>query len=150
VFIALWQEHQAAHEKAVSSAIAKAKQSGATEPVELFLVCARVFLEGSWQRRDLALLFLEEDSIPGFSAMPRRLGQEWVAQNSALLHLSENSFDGLYASILASLIDEGAREVAAAPDQHHANVIIDAVIEYLKRVMVDGPRKPPNAVTPVT
>jgi AcrR family transcriptional regulator len=143
LFIALYQEHQAAHEEAASTAVAKAKRAGVTDPFELFSVGARAFLEGSWQRRDLAMLFFNGDSPPGFEVMKRRRGHEWIVQNDTLLRLSENSFDRLYASILTSLIGEGAREVAAAGNRRQANKVIDAVIEYVRRLMADGPWKPP-------
>ena len=146
LFIALYQEHQLAHEEAASTAVAKAKRAGVTDPFELFSVGARAFLEGSWQRRDLAMLFFNGDSPPGFEVMKRRRGHEWIVQNDTLLRLAENSFDRLYASILTSLIGEGAREVAAAANRRQANKVIDAVIEYVRRLMSDGPWKPPAAV----
>jgi AcrR family transcriptional regulator len=142
LYIALWQEHQGAHEEAASKAVAQAKRAGVTDPFELFSVGARAFLEGSWQRRDLALLFFSGDSPPGFEVMKRQRGHDWVVQNDQLLHLSENSFDRLYASILTSLIGEGAREVAASGNRRQANKVIDAVIEYVRRLMVEGPWKP--------
>src|SRR6201999_3470942 len=148
LFIALWQEHQAAHEEAASTAVAAAKRSGVTDPFELFSVGARAFLEGSWERRDLAMLFFNGDSPPGFEVMKRRRGHEWIVQNDTLLRLQESSFDRLYASILTSLIGEGAREVAAASTKRQANKVIDAVIEYARRLMADGPWKPPAAVAP--
>jgi hypothetical protein len=80
--------------------------------------------------------------------MKRRRGHEWVVQNDTLLKLSENSFERLYASILTSLIGEGAREVAAASTRRQANKVIDAVIEYARRLMADGPWKPSAAVAP--
>jgi AcrR family transcriptional regulator len=142
LFIALYQEHQAAHEEAASKAVGQAKRSGITDPFELFSIGARAFLEGSWQRRDLAMLFFNGDSPPGFEVMKRRRGHEWIVQNDTLLKLSENSFDRLYASILTSLIGEGAREVAASANRRQANKVIDAVIEYVRRLMLDGPWKP--------
>ena len=145
LFIALWQEHQAAHDEAASTAVAKAKRAGVTDPFELFSVGARAYLEGSWQRRDLAILFFNGDSPPGFEVMKRRRGHEWIVQNDTLLRLSENSFDRLYATILTSLIGEGAREVAAAASRRQANKVMDAVIEYVRRLMADGPWKPPAA-----
>jgi AcrR family transcriptional regulator len=147
LFIALWQEHQAAHEEAASKAVAQAKRAGVTDPFELFAVGARAFLEGSWQRRDLAMLFFSGDSPPGFEVMKRRRGHEWIVQNDTLLRLSENSFDRLYASILTSLIGEGAQEVAAASNRRQANKVIDAVIEYVRRLMAEGPWKPPAAAS---
>jgi AcrR family transcriptional regulator len=146
LYIALWQEHQQAHEEAASKAVAQAKRAGVTDAFELFSVGARAFLEGSWQRRDLAMLFFNGDSPPGFEVMKRQRGHDWVVQNDTLLKLSENSFDRLYASILTSLIGEGSREVAASANRRQANKIIDAVIEYVRRLMVDGPWKP-SAVT---
>jgi hypothetical protein len=93
------------------------------------------------------MLFFNGDSPPGFEVMKRHRGHEWIVQNDTLLRLSENSFDRLYASILTSLIGEGAREVAAASNRRQANKVIDAVIEYVRRLMADGPWKPPAAVS---
>jgi AcrR family transcriptional regulator len=156
LFIALWQEHQAAHDDEARAAVAKAKGAGVTDPFELFSVGARAYLEGSWQRRDLAMLFFNGDSPPGFEVMKRQRGHEWIVQNDILLKLSENSFDRLYASILTSLIGEGAREVAAAGNRRQANKVIDAVMEYVRRLMAGGPWKPsaaasasPRAVRPL-
>src|SRR5260221_11782716 len=58
LFLALWQEHQAAHETAASAAVAQARRAGEADPTALFCVGARAFLDGCWQRRDLALLFV--------------------------------------------------------------------------------------------
>jgi len=131
LFIALWQEHQAAYEEASSEAVAQAKRAGVTDPFELFAVGARAYLEGSWQRRDLAMLFFSGDSPPGFEAMKRQRGHEWIVQNDTLLRL----------------IGEGAREVAAAGNRRQANKVIDAVIEYVHRLMAEGPWKPSAAAS---
>jgi AcrR family transcriptional regulator len=147
LFIALWQEHQAAHEEAASGAVAQAKRAGVTDPFELYSIGARAYLEGSWQRRDLAMLFLSGDSPPGFDVMVRRRGHEWLVQNDTLLRLGDTSFDRLYVASLTSIIGEGAREVATASNRRQANKIIDATIEYVRRIMADGPWKPTSAVT---
>ena len=143
LFLALWQDHQFAHEKAASQAVAAARAAGETDPTALFCIGARAFLEGSWHRRDLAMLFVSGDTPPGFEVMRRRRGHEWIGQNDALLRLSDNSFDRLYATVLTSLIGEGAREVALAKNRRQANTVIGAVIEYARRLMADGPWKPP-------
>src|SRR5580700_8325297 len=57
LFLALWHEHQLAHEQAASEAVARLREAGETDTTELFCAGARAFLEGSWLRRDLALLF---------------------------------------------------------------------------------------------
>jgi AcrR family transcriptional regulator len=139
LFLALWQEHQLAHEQAASGAIAQARKSGVTDPAELFSVGARAFLHGSWQRRDLALLFLSGDGPPGFELMKRRREHEWIGQNDALLHLPDTALDRLYAPVLTALIVEGAREVAASKTLGQAGEVIDAVVEYTSRLMAGGP-----------
>jgi AcrR family transcriptional regulator len=139
LFLALWQDHQLAHERAASQAVAQARANGETDPTALFCVGARAFLDGSWHRRDLELLFVSGDGPPGFELIRRRRLHEWISQNDALLRLADTSLDHLYAAILTSLIGVGAREVAAARSRRLAAEIIDAVIEYARRLMADGP-----------
>jgi AcrR family transcriptional regulator len=148
LYVALWQEHQQAQEESAANAVATAKRAGVTDPFELFSAGARAYLEGCWQRRDLAMLFLSGDTPPGFGVMSRTRGHQWISQNDTLLGLSDTSFDRLYATILTSLIAEGAREVAVAKTRQQANRVTDAVIEYVKRIMADGPWSP--AVEPVS
>jgi AcrR family transcriptional regulator len=143
LYVALWQEYTMAQEEAASQAVAKARRSGVTDPFQLFTTGARAYLEGSWERRDLAMLFVSGDTPPGFEMMRRHRGHEWISQNDALLRLSDNSFDRLYATVLTSLIGEGAREVALARNRRQAVAVIGAVIEYARRLMADGPWKPP-------
>jgi AcrR family transcriptional regulator len=145
LFLALYQEHQFAHEEAAREAVAAAKQAGETDATELFCAGARAFLDGTWQRRDLALLFFAGDGPPGFEVIKRRRGREWIGQNDALLRLPETALDRLFAAILTSLIGEGAREVAMAKTRRQANRIIDAVIEYSQRLMDGGAWKPEAA-----
>jgi AcrR family transcriptional regulator len=145
LFLALWQEHQQAHEEAATKAVAAARRSGVTDPADLFAAGARAYLEASWLHRDLALLFLAGDGPAGFEVMKRQRGRQWIAQNDTLLRLSDTSLDRLYAAILTSLIGEGAREVAAARTRRQANRVIDAVIAYARRLTADGPWKPLEA-----
>ncbi len=142
LFLALWQDHQIAHEQAASQAVARARAAGGGDPTTLFCVGARAFLEGSWTRRDLELLFVSGDGPPGFELSRRRRLHEWISQNDALLRLSDTSADRLYAAILTSLIGVGAREVAAARTRRQATEIINSVIEYATRLMADGPARP--------
>src|ERR1700733_7609760 len=142
LFLALYQEHQFAHEEAAREAVAAAKRTGETDATELFCAGARAFLDGTWQRRDLAMLFFAGDGPPGFEVIKRRRGREWIGQNDALLRLPDTSLDRLYAAILTSLIGEGAREVSMAKTRRQAPRIIDAVIEYSRRLMNGGAWRP--------
>ena len=145
LFLALYQEHQFAHEEAAREAVAAAKRTGETDATELFCAGARAFLDGSWQRRDLAMLFFAGDGPPGFEVLKRHRGGEWIGQNDALLRLPDTALDRLFAAILTSLIGEGAREVSMAKTRRQATRIIDAVIEYSRRLMNGGAWKPEAA-----
>src|SRR6266849_7494853 len=142
LFIALWQDHQLAQEAAASEAVARARRAGVTDAFELFSAGARAFLEGCWQHRDLAVLFYAGGGPPGFEVMKRRRAREWLGQNDALLKLSDTSFDRLYVTILTSLIGEGGQEVAAASTRRQAGQVIDATIEYVRRLMRGGAWQP--------
>src|SRR5215469_2659157 len=120
LFLALWQEHQAAYDTAASNAVAAARRAGVSDP---------------------AMLFSTGDGPPGFELMRRHRGHEWIRQNDALLRLADTSLDRLYAAVLTSVIGEGGREVAAARTRAQADEIIDAVIEYARRLMTGGPAR---------
>ena len=143
LFIALWHGYQQAQEASASAAVARAKLDGGTDPYELFSAGARGYLEGAWERRDLSMLFNNGDGPPGFELIRRHRGREWIGQNDTLLKLSDTPLDRLYTTILTSLTGEGSREVAAARNWPQANKIIEAVLEYTRRLMTGGPWQPP-------
>jgi AcrR family transcriptional regulator len=142
LFLALWQEHQRTQEQAASRAVARLRKAGVTDTTELFCVGARAYMEGSWLRRDLALLFFSGDGPPEFEVAKRRRGSEWAARNDVLLGLSDSPRDRLYAAMLTSLVGEGARQVASAPNRRHAHETIEAVLEYARRLLAGGPWRP--------
>ena len=153
VFLALWEEYSGAQEAAAGKAIAQAQRAGVTDPHALFSAGAKAYLESCWQRRDLAVLFYTGDAPPGFGTLMRADGCQWIDQLDSLDGLTGKSSDRLYVTILTSLVREGAREVAAARNRRRATKTISAVLEYVRRLMADGPWRPPvktaAAVEPV-
>jgi hypothetical protein len=140
LFVTLWEDHQSAHAAAASTAVAQARQSGITDPARLFETGGRAYLQGSWHRRDLALLFSSGDAPQGFAAM-RQLGRRaWLGRNAKLLHLGEDPEDRLCGATLTSLIGRGAREVATAADFRQAQSMIDAVLGYARLLVDERPR----------
>ncbi|WP_084965537.1 TetR/AcrR family transcriptional regulator [Thermoactinospora rubra] len=133
LFLALWEEHQAAHEEAAAAAVARARQAGVTDPVELFIAGARAFLRGSWERRDLARLFMDGDGPPGFELMRRTRGREWVRQNAVLLGVGGAPRERLTVAVLTSVIGEAAREVAISETEEEAEEVIEAAVTMIRR-----------------
>ena len=150
MFLALWHEYKDAQEDASGKAIAQAQRAGVTDPLALFTAGAKAYLEGCWQRRELAELFRTGDAPPNFSSLMRADGCQWICQVDSLQTLTGKSSDRLYMTILTSLMREGAHEVATAKNRRQATKVINAVLEYARRLMADGPwQQPATAAVPV-
>jgi AcrR family transcriptional regulator len=134
LFLALWEDHQATHEQNAISAVAKARSSGEEDPLNLFIVGARAFLEGSWQRRDLARLFMDGDGPPGFELIRRTRGREWVRQNAVLLGAGTDPVDRVTVAVLTTIIGEAGREIATCSTKREANKITEVAIRLIRRL----------------
>lgn len=137
LFLALWEEHQAAHEQNAVTAVAaaRAKAEGRDEDaLELFIAGARAFLEGSWERRDLARLFMDGDAPPGFELVRRTRSREWVRQNGVLLGAGIDSVGRLTVAVLTTIIGEAGREIATSSSKRQANKITEAAIVLIRRL----------------
>jgi AcrR family transcriptional regulator len=134
LFLALWEDHQAAHEEAASAAVAALREAGETNPIELFIAGAQAFLEGSWQRRDLVRLLMDGDGPPGFELMRRTRNREWVRQNAVLLGAGTDPVDRVTVAVLTTVIGEAAREVAACETKTEADTVAAAAIRLIRRL----------------
>lgn len=134
LFLALWEDHQAAHEAAASAAVAALRETGETNPLELFIAGAQAFLEGSWQRRDLVRLLMDGDGPPGFELMRRTRNREWVRQNAVLLGAGTDPVDRVTVTVLTTVIGETAREVAACETKAEADTVAAAAIRLIRRL----------------
>lgn len=134
LFLALWEDHQAAHEEAASAAVAALREAGETNPIELFIAGAQAFLEGSWQRRDLVRLLMDGDAPPGFELMRRTRNREWVRQNAVLLGAGTDPVDRVTVAVLTTVIGEAAREVAACETKTEADTVAAAAIRLIRRL----------------
>jgi AcrR family transcriptional regulator len=132
LYIALWEEFQEEQECQTAQAVAAARAEGITDPIALFVVGARAYLEGSWARRDVARLFLENDAPAGFDLIRRRRNRKWVRQNTKLLHAdAEERADQVRVLVLTTVIAEAGREVAACADAAEAGEITDEICRIL-------------------
>ncbi len=134
LFLALWESHERAFTEAASQAVALARASGEDDPLELFVVGARAYLEMAWTRRDRTRLFLGDDTPPGFDAVRRERGSGWVRQNSQLLQVSDHLVDRFLVGVLTSIVGQGAREICGLDSRRQAKLIIDATLDFVRRV----------------
>lgn len=134
LFVALWEDHQAAHEEAAAAAVAKARARDEHDPLELLVIGARAFLAGSWERRDVARLFLDGDAPPGFELLRRTRNREWVRQNAALLGTGTDPGDRLTVAVLTSIIGEAGREIATCASKRAANRITERAVTLIRKL----------------
>jgi AcrR family transcriptional regulator len=134
LFLALWEDHQVAQEAGAAEAVAKARESGEDDPLELFIMGAQAFLESSWERRDLVRLFMDGDGPPGFELMRRTRGREWVRQNAVLLGAGSDPIDRVTVAVLTTIIGETGREVAACGTRSEAETVAEAAIRLIRRL----------------
>ncbi|HEY1573717.1 MAG TPA: TetR/AcrR family transcriptional regulator [Pseudonocardiaceae bacterium] len=134
LFLALWEDHQARHEQNASTAVAKARADGEHDPLNLLIVGARAFLEGSWQRRDLVRLFMDGDGPPGFELVRRTRNREWLRQNAVLLGAGSDPVDRLTVAVLTSIIGEAGREIATCATKREAGTITESAVQMIRRL----------------
>ncbi|MBY6410845.1 TetR/AcrR family transcriptional regulator [Rhodococcus sp. BP-252] len=135
LFSALWDRHNSAHLEQVRAAVLEQRRSGTTDPLELFCIGARAYLAGSWQRRDVALVFVDTDGPPGFEKLRRDNRIEWIRQNSALLGPGNDSEHRITLGVLTDIIVESAREVVLnCKTKRQANVVADIMCDLIRRI----------------
>lgn len=134
LFLALWEDHQAAQEEAASAAVAALREAGEDDPLELFIAGAQAFLDDSWQRRDLVRLLMDGDGPPGFELMRRTRNREWVRQNAVLLGAGSDPVERVTVAVLTTVIGEAAREAAACETKAEADTVGEAAIRLIRRL----------------
>ncbi len=134
LFLALWEDHQANHEQHAAAAVAKARADGEQDPLNLLIVGARAFLEGSWQRRDLVRLFMDGNGPPGFEMLRRTRNREWLRQNAVLLGAGSDPVDRLTVAVLTSIIGDAGREIATCSTKREAAAITEAAVAMIRRL----------------
>lgn len=141
LFLALWEDHQTTHEQTSATAVAKARDAGVDDPLDLFIVGARAFLGCAWRRRALVRLFMDGDGPPGFELVRRTRNREWVRQNAVLLGVSSDAVDRLTAAALTAVMGEAGREIAMCADKEQADEITEAALVLIRRLDPAGEDK---------
>ncbi|MFG3440898.1 TetR/AcrR family transcriptional regulator [Nonomuraea sp. NPDC047897] len=130
LFLALWEQFVRAQQERTSRAARAAGSSG-----ERFLAGARAYLEGSWEDRDLARLFLESDGPAEFDALRRQRGWDWIGGNKRLLGLDDTRRSHVLVVLLTTMMREAGREVAVCESAREAAETIDEAIRLVRRVL---------------
>lgn len=134
LFLALWSEFEAVYGAAVATAVVEARKRGVSDVVELFVIGARAYLEVAGSGSGLALLFAGSDGPPGFEALSRTNGNEWIMRNSQLLGLSNSTADRFRVFMLTSTVSEGGRALSGTTDPDEAKELVEVVLDIVRRL----------------
>jgi AcrR family transcriptional regulator len=135
LYFALHNGHQARQEARADAAVSELLARGERNPVRLFSAGARAFLEGAWEERDLARLFLSGDGPPGFDAAMRAGFSDWVRRSGAVLRSTDDEpLNRAFPLILTTVIAAGAREVTQQEDEIAATAFSNDILSLLDRL----------------
>jgi AcrR family transcriptional regulator len=139
LFLALHDEHRARQEARADAAVQDTLAAGERNPARVFAAGARAFMQGAWEERDLAKLFLSGDGPPGFDAVMRAGFGDWVRRSGAMFGAAEGAEPNqAYPLVLTTVIATGAREVTQKPDEQAAMAFAEDLLALLD-VIPAGP-----------
>jgi AcrR family transcriptional regulator len=135
LFLALHDGYQARQEARADAAVRDALTAGERNPVRLFASGARAFMQGAWEERDLARLFLTGDGPPGFDAVMRAGFGDWVRRSGAVLGgVGGEEPNQAYPMVLTTVIATGARAVTQQVDEATAMAFADDILALLDMI----------------
>jgi AcrR family transcriptional regulator len=134
LFTALWERYRDEQHAIAATAVAAAKDSGITDPFELFEAGARAYLNATWPNRDVVKLIHDGDTPPGFQRLLRQSGKEWVKSNFRLLRADNQPVNRVLVALLTSFTGEARREIASARSAKEARQMVEAMMDVLTRM----------------
>ena len=135
LYLALFENYQQRQETGAAAAVRAARTAGETDPVALFVAGGRAYLDGCWDDRDLARLFLAGGGPAGFELVARRRYREWTERNAALLRVdSAEPWGDALVLVLTAVIAEAGHEVAVCEDERSARALAADVLALIARI----------------
>ncbi|WP_051684240.1 TetR/AcrR family transcriptional regulator [Blastococcus sp. URHD0036] len=138
LYRAVWSDYQQRQWQDTRQALESARESGQDDGRALFLVGARAYLSHCWDARDIVHMALNGDLPPGFSAEDRALSRSWLRLHAEqLLDLPAGTATQVLVEMASAAMGGACRAVAACTTRAEADVVVDAALDVLRR-MVPG------------
>ena len=116
------------------TAVRVARAGGEGDPTELFCVGARAYLLRTWERRELAQIFLGYDGPPGFEQLRSESWTEWIRRNASMLAAEGSTEHRMTVGLLTNIISGAAREIVFCKRKRQALEISDVAEGMIRRV----------------
>jgi AcrR family transcriptional regulator len=134
LYIALYDDYQSRQRHRSAKAFRLALAAGENDAMRLFVIGTRAYLEGCWEERELARLFLSGGGPPGFELLTRRGFRHWLTANSELLSEQARPLSDTLVLVLTTIATEAGREVAVRSTRAQARRFIDEICELIGRL----------------
>jgi AcrR family transcriptional regulator len=134
LYLALFDQLESDYIERTRSAVHRARDAGVADPMVLFLVGARGYLDVSIEQRELAGVFARGDGPPGFEIVWQERLRDWVSKNTEFFARSGEPLDEAAAIVMTGAMMLAVSELARAEDSRRARQIADGVISVLSRL----------------
>jgi AcrR family transcriptional regulator len=134
LYIALYDEYQSRQRHRAAKAFRQALAAGEDDALTLFLAGMRAYLDGCWEEREVAKLFLAGDGPPGFELLTRRGFRHWLATNAELLSERTHPLSDALVLVLTTIATEAGREVTGQTSRVRARKFIEEILELAGRL----------------
>jgi AcrR family transcriptional regulator len=134
LYLTLFEELNQEHVERTRRAVRQARDSGITDPKQLFLVGAREYLDMCVEQRELFRLFANGDGPPGFDLVRRQRLADWVSMNTEFFVRTEEPLNEAVAIVMTGALGLCGAELSLNEDAEHTRKIADGVIEVLSRL----------------
>jgi AcrR family transcriptional regulator len=108
LYLTLFDDFQVRQTHRTKQAVQTARAAGETDPMRLFIAGARAYLDGCFDERELAALFLRGDGPPGFEVIMRDRMRQWARRNAALFDQDSGALVLVVTGALAAVVSEVA------------------------------------------
>lgn len=136
LYLTLFEELSREHAERTRSAMRACRNSGVTDPMQLFLAGARGYLDVCIEQRELSGMFARGDGPPGFELLWRERLADWVRKNAEFFARSGEPLDEAAAIVMTGAMMLAVAEVSLAQDAARARQLADGVLEVMSRLHV--------------
>ncbi|MEU9888178.1 TetR/AcrR family transcriptional regulator [Sphaerisporangium sp. NPDC051017] len=130
LYLTLFEEFQVRQTQRTKQAVQAARAEGETDPMRLFIAGARAYLEGCFDERELAALFLRGDGPPGFEVIMRDRMRQWARRNAALFEDDE----GALVVVITGALAAATSEITLSQDVEASRVLAENVLTIISQV----------------
>lgn len=131
LYIALYEDYMSRQQHRAARAFRAALAAGEDDALRLFIAGSRAYLEGCWDERQLARVFLSGGGPPGFELLTRRQFRHWLRANATLLDQHARPLSDMLILVLTTIATEAGREVAVAPTKAKARRMIEEILQLM-------------------